>query len=86
MRQGRFPLPGMRLIYCRSIAEFIHCAGPIGRFLLKRGYPSVVLDANGPIPGLLGAYIRARGRKYFRGPSQPRLGDLAYTELAFFGP
>jgi hypothetical protein len=86
IRQGRFPLPCMRLIYCRNIAEFIRCAGPIGRFLLKRGYPAVVLDANGPIAGLVGTYMRARGRKYFRGPSQPRLGDLAYSELAFFGP
>ncbi len=86
IRQGRIPLPCMRLIYCRDIALFTRCAGPIGRFLLKRGYPSVALDANGPISGLVGAYLGARGRKYFRGPSQPRLGDLAYTELAFFGP
>jgi hypothetical protein len=86
IRQGRFPLPCMRLIYCRDIAEFVRCAGPLGRFLLKRGYPSVVLDANEPIRGLVGAYLGTRGRKYFRGPCPPRLGDLAYTELAFFGP
>jgi hypothetical protein len=76
----------MRLIYCRDIAEFVRCAGTLGRFLMKRGYPSVVLDANQPIRGLVGAYLGMRGRKYFRGPCPPRLGDLAYTELAFFGP
>ena len=86
IRQGRFPLPCMRLIYCRDIAEFVRCAGALGRFLMKRGYPSVVLDANQPVRGLIGAYVGARGRKYFRGPCPPRLGDLAYTELAFFGP
>lgn len=86
IRQGRFPLPCMRLLYCRDVADFVRCAGSLGRFLLKRGYPFVVLDANAPISGLLGAYVGTRGRKYFRGPYPPRLGDLAYTELAFFGP
>jgi hypothetical protein len=23
--------------------------------------------------------------KYFKGPDRPRLGDLAYTEIAMFG-
>jgi hypothetical protein len=35
--------------------------------------------------GLAGIYSEARGRKYFKGPRQPRLGDLADTELAIFG-
>jgi hypothetical protein len=37
------------------------------------------------MPGLIGLYSEARGRKYFKGPRQPRLGDLADTELAIFG-
>jgi hypothetical protein len=45
----------------------------------------VILDANGPIAGLAGVYSEARGRKYFKGARQPRLGDLADTELAIFG-
>jgi hypothetical protein len=45
----------------------------------------VIADANGPIAGLAGIYSEARGRKYFRGLRQPRLGDLADTELAIFG-
>jgi hypothetical protein len=57
----------------------------IGRYLLRRGSPVVILDANGPIAGLVGIYSEARGRKYFKGPHQPRLGDLADTELAIFG-
>jgi hypothetical protein len=43
-----------------------------------------VVDANGPIPGLVGRYSEARGRKYAKGPHVPRLGDLAYTEGVFF--
>jgi hypothetical protein len=86
IRKGRVPLPCMRLIYCRDIADFVRCAGSVGRFLLKRRMFCVVLDANGPIKGLVGTYRTAGGRKYFRGPDRPRLGDLTYTEFVLFGP
>jgi hypothetical protein len=84
-RRGIIPLPGMQLGYCRSIADYIHCAGAIGRCLLRRGRPVIIIDANGPVAGLPGFYTEARGRKYFRGPHRPRLGDLADTELAIYG-
>ena len=86
IRKGRIPLPGMRLVYCRDIAEFVRFAGPLGRFLLRRGKPCVVLDSNGLIDGLTGFYTEATGRKYFKGASAPRLGDLVDTELVLFGP
>ena len=54
IRQGRIGLPAMQLIYCRSVDDFVACAGTIGRFLLKRGKPLVIVDANGPIQGLVG--------------------------------
>jgi hypothetical protein len=79
------PLPGMQLGYCRSIEDYVRCAGAIGRYLLLRGKPLVVVDANGPVAALPGIYTKARGRKYFKGPHQPRLGDLADTELAIYG-
>jgi hypothetical protein len=44
----------------------------------------VLLDANGPVPGLVGKYFDGSRPKYFKGPTQPRLGDLAYTQLAMF--
>ena len=44
------------------------------------------LDANGPVKGLVGSFRTSRGRKYFKGPKAPRLGDLAYTETVIFGP
>ena len=77
-------LPTYRLIYCRDTAEFVRFAGNLGRFLLKRGKPLVVLDANGPLPGLVGYYTERRGRKYARGPHVPKLGDLAFSEGVFF--
>jgi hypothetical protein len=72
------------LVYCRSQENFVHLAGTLGRFLAFRGVPLVILDANGPIPGLVGRYSN-RNPKYFKGPSQPRLGDLAYSDRAMFG-
>jgi hypothetical protein len=86
IRRGWIAPPAMQLIYCRDVAEYIACAGAIGRFLLKRGKISVALDANGQVEGLQGIYTEARGRKYFRGPQCPRLGDLADTELVIYGP
>jgi hypothetical protein len=85
IRQGRIGLPAMQLIYCRSIDDFVACAGAVGRFLLLRGKPLVIIDTNGPIPRLTGFHSSARGQKYFRGPNPPRLGDLADTEFALYG-
>jgi hypothetical protein len=78
-------LPCAQLIYCRDIADFVRFAGPIGRYLARRGMPIVILDANAPIAGLIGSYRRGSMPKYFRGPQRPRLGDLAYTEYAVMG-
>jgi hypothetical protein len=84
-RRGVIPVPAMQLGYCRGIDDYVRCAGAIGRYLLRRGKPVVIVDANGPVAALPGIYSEVRGRKYFKGPHQPRLGDLADTELAIFG-
>jgi hypothetical protein len=84
-RRGVIPVPAMQLGYCRSIEDYVRCAGAIGRYLLRRGKPVIIVDANGPIAALPGIYSEVRGRKYFKGPHQPRLGDLADTELAIYG-
>jgi hypothetical protein len=78
-------IPCAQLIYCNDIEDFSRFAGPIGRWLALRGRPIVIVDANGPIRGLVGKYFDGIMPKYFKGPSQPRLGDLAYTETAIFG-
>jgi hypothetical protein len=86
IRRGWIAPPAMQLIYCRDIAEFVDCAGAVGRALILHGKFSVLLDSNGPVSGLTGFYSSARGRKYFKGPRQPRLADLTDTELVLYGP
>ena len=78
-------LPCVQLVYCRHLEEFQRFARPIGRFMALRGRPMIIVDSNGPIPGLVGKYFDGVSPKYFKGPSPPRLGDLAYTEIAMFG-
>jgi hypothetical protein len=72
------------LAYCRDVPEFVRFAGPLGRFLLARGYPLVSIDADAAIPGLIG-YHDAMKPKYYRGAHKPRLGDTSYTERTMFG-
>ena len=78
-------IPCAQLVYCRDVDDFVRFARPIGRFLARRGQALVLIDANGPIPALIGRYFDAKMPKYFKGPDRPRLGDLAYTEAAMFG-
>jgi hypothetical protein len=86
IRRGWIAPPAMQLIYCRDVADYVRCAGAIGRVLIRQAKFSVLLDANGPIPGLTGLYTEARGRKYFKGPDRPRHADLTETELVLYGP
>ena len=86
VRRGFIAAPAMQLIYCRDVADYVACAGAIGRALLARGKFSVLLNANGPIEGLTGFYTERRGRKYFKGPHGPSLADLTDTELVLYGP
>jgi hypothetical protein len=76
---------GAQLIYCDNIEEFVRFAQPIGRFLAGRGIFIVRTDANGPVPGLVGKYFEGMEPRYYKG-SRPRLGDLAFTQLAMIAP
>jgi hypothetical protein len=78
-------VPCVQLIYCRSVDDLADFSRPIGTFLAARGRNLILIDANGPIRGLMGKYVAGLAPKYFRGPAMPRLGDLAYTEAALFG-
>ena len=74
-----------QLAYCADSSSFTRFAGPLGRWLLAQGLPVVILDARGPVPGLVGRFFKDRAPKYFRGAHAPRLNDLAYTEAVLFG-
>ncbi|OBZ95836.1 hypothetical protein ADU59_10880 [Pararhizobium polonicum] len=78
-------VPCSQVIYCRSALELAQCAGPIGRFLLRKGILLCVVDANKPVLGLTGRYFGESGPKYFKGPKPPSLGDLTFTEFVIFG-
>ena len=86
MRSARNVLPSAQLVYCRTIADFVRFAGPLGRRLARLGLVSVMIDAQGPIPGLVGRYAPGRRIKFYRGSTAPRLGDLSGTELVYLGP
>jgi hypothetical protein len=75
-----------QLAYCRDTAEYVRCAGALGRHLARSGYLLTLCDANGPVPGLVGRYFPGKSPKYFKGPVGPRLNDLAFTEAVVFGP
>jgi hypothetical protein len=77
-------LPSFRLLYCRDVADYVRFAGNLGRHLARYWRFIVVIDADAPVPGLIGNHTNSRGRKFFRGPDKPRHGDLAYTEWCFF--
>lgn len=79
-------IPILQLIYCRDVRDFARLAGPIGRELMKSGVLIVALDAVGPLPGLVGKYFPDRGgRRYFKGPDHPHIGDLTFSEMVLFG-
>jgi hypothetical protein len=77
-------IPSHHLVYCLDIDSFVRFARPIGKYLARKGQFLVIVDANGPISGLVGKYFGNRPRFFF-GPNRPRLGDLAYTEISLFG-
>ena len=77
-------VPFAFLVYCRTLDSFVQSARPLGLFLAARGIPLVILDANGPVRGLIGMYSEPYP-KYFKGSDRPALGDIAFSERAVFG-
>ncbi|MBV9116468.1 MAG: hypothetical protein JOY63_03785 [Acetobacteraceae bacterium] len=80
--RGLFPVA--RLVYCRDLEAFARFAGPLGRFLARRGCFLVFLDANSPVPGLVG-YYGDHLPKFYKGPCPMRAGDIAYSEHVMLG-
>jgi hypothetical protein len=84
MRSGLIKLPAMFVIHAPSQMELVRLAGNFGRHFATKAAPLLAFDANAPIPGLSGFYTEKRGRKFVKGPHQPRLCDLADTEFSIF--
>jgi hypothetical protein len=85
VRSGRLALPAMFVIHVSDRAALLRAAGNVGRHLLRKLAPVLVVDADGPESGIASFYTGRRGRKYFKGPHRPALCDLADTEYALFG-
>lgn len=84
-RLAKRRVPCAQLVYCRDVRDFVRFARPLGLHFLWRGRPFIILDANGPVPGLIGRYFDETMPRYFKGSEPPRQCDLAYTEAALFG-
>lgn len=84
-RIGRFRISAAHVVYCRDPADIVRFARPLGLALAKVGILLMTIDADEPIPGLPGRFLPGRMPKFFKGPVRPRLGDLAFTEIAMFG-
>jgi hypothetical protein len=74
-------VPCAQLIYCRDVGDFVRFAGPVGRVLARRGRPFVIIDANGPIPGLIGWFQPRQHAEILQGPAaaaarRPRLHGI----------
>jgi hypothetical protein len=82
IKRGMFP--AAQLIYSPSLDALKAVAGPLGRYLLRRGMPLLLVGATGPMP-LIGKYAHDKWPMYFRGKHRPWAGDIAYTEAALFG-
>jgi hypothetical protein len=80
------PVGVVQLIWCRQSADLVACAGALGRALARRGVLLAISDANGPVAGLTGRYFPGKSPKFYRGPVEPRINDLAFTEAVIFGP
>ena len=72
-----------RLTYCRSREEFVEFAGSLGRYLARRRFFLVSLNADKPISGLSGV-CRDGWPKYYKGSNRPHLGDEAYSDRVLF--
>jgi hypothetical protein len=82
----RTMVPCAQLVFCDNLSTFAPFAGTIGRYLLRRGMPILMMDANAPVAGVPGRFLADRQPKFFRGARSPRLGDLTYSEAVLFGP
>ena len=79
-------LTAAHLVYCRSTEDFRRLSGNVGRYLFGRGFVIAAIDANGPMPGLIGLHLAGKSPRYARGAIPPRLGDLSDSEWVVFGP
>jgi len=78
-------IPCAQLIYCRHLRDFLDHSRAINVHLARMGYPLLILDANGPVQGVLGRYVPGKAAKYFKGTKPGLDVDHTYSEMVYFG-
>ena len=81
-RLDRPPVNMMDVMFCRGADDLRRCAPALTRHFFKQGVLGFLID--GDVPGL-SHYAEGKEPRYYKGPSRPILGDLAYTEKVVFG-
>lgn len=82
---GPARIPCAQLIYCPSLEQLAAYCRPIGRALVLRGMPIMLVPSIGPLKGVPGRFFPGRMPMYYKAVDEPPLGDLTYTEAAIFG-
>jgi hypothetical protein len=85
LRRRVMRLPCAQLIYCESLDDLVENGRKLSATLALRGYPAMIVDAAGPIPGLRGRYFAGKASKYIRGPAPLLHVDHTYSEMIFLG-
>ena len=81
--KGIFPLA--QLIYCEKMSDFLDNSRVIYLWLLKRGFPALLVDASGPVDGLKGRYFPGKAAKYYKGEFPYHAVDHTYSEMIYIG-
>jgi len=84
-RKVRRIIPCAQLIYCRRLRDFLEHIRAINVHLARAGYPLLILDANGPVQGVLGRYVPGKAAKYFKGAKPGLDVDHTYSEMVYLG-
>ena len=79
------PVRAAQLIYCAHLTDLLPHTAVVWRWLAARGYPLMIVDASGPLPGIRGRYYPGRAAKYYRGPNPGMDCDHTYSEMVYLG-
>lgn len=84
-RRLLFGIPVAQLIYCERSGDLLDHSRAVQRELLRRGFPALLVDASGPVEGLVGRYFPGKAAKYYKGPALPYAVDHTHSEMIYIG-
>jgi len=84
-RQIQRIVPAAQLIYCEDVAWLLDHGGALMWWLRLRGRTGLILDSNGPPPGMLGRFYPGKAGKYIRGQDPAIDVDHTYSEMVYLG-